>query len=262
MTYRLFGLHFFIDNGINPNPDRANFRAALLGAKAYAESGSSKREMDARFGQSSESEKNSSYANLTQSMPASASLTERLNLFMQGEKAVTDALLEEVLPKLHEIAERELKREHRLAPLSKTELIHEIWLGNLAKGGWQIENRGHFFALASLAMRRILVNQARKRLAQRRGGGETPVELEKSDVLLPAAPEDDTVEKIVEIGILMDRLEAKHPDSARIVDMHYFSGFTLEEIAHETGLTFESRSAYAWEKGLKWLKRSLSTLPR
>src|ERR1035441_7523994 len=99
-------------------------------------------------------------------MASYASLTERLNLFMQGNKSVVDALLREVLPKLHEIAVRELKRERYMAPLSKTELIHEVWLTSLSKGGWQIRDQGHFYALASLAMRRVLVDLARKRLAR------------------------------------------------------------------------------------------------
>ena len=74
-------------------------------------------------------------------------LTERINSFMQGDAAAADALLREVLPKLHEIAVRELKRERYMAPLSKTELIHEVWLANLSKGGWQIHDQGHFYAL-------------------------------------------------------------------------------------------------------------------
>src|ERR1035437_3528305 len=110
-------------------------------------------------------------------MASYASLTERLNLFMQGNQSVVDALLREVLPKLHEIAVRELKRERYMAPLSKTELIHEVWLTSLSKGGWQIRDQGHFYALASLAMGRVLVARARKRLALRaRFGGPGPQE--------------------------------------------------------------------------------------
>lgn len=73
-------------------------------------------------------------------MGTTASLTERLQLFMQGDTSAVDALLGEVMPKLHQIAIRELKRERFIAPLSKTELIHEIWLTNLSKGGWQIHD--------------------------------------------------------------------------------------------------------------------------
>ena len=191
-------------------------------------------------------------------MPGNTSLTERLQLFMQGDSAVVEALLREVLPKLHQIALRELKRERYVAPLSKTELIHEVWLGSLSKGGWQIRDQGHFYALASLAMRRVLVDLARKRLALRRGAGETTLSLDESGSLLGTPAHE--AEQIVEIGILMERLEAKYPDAARMVDMHYFSGFTLEEIAKETGLTARQVRS-RWEKGLKWLKRMLQSLP-
>ncbi len=187
-------------------------------------------------------------------MSSYVSLTERLNLFMQGNNSVVDALLREVLPKLHEIAVRELKRERYMAPLSKTELIHEVWLSSLSKGGWQIHDQGHFYALASLAMRRVLVDLARKRLAARRGSGEATLPLDESVALLGDAMHD--AEQIVEIGSLMDHLETKDPDAARMVDMHYFSGFTLEEIAQETGLTVRQVRS-RWERGMKWLKRML-----
>jgi RNA polymerase sigma factor (TIGR02999 family) len=187
-------------------------------------------------------------------MPKTVSLTERLNSFMDGDMAAADALLREVLPKLHEIAVRELKRERYMAPLSKTELIHEVWLSNLSKGGWQIRDQGHFYALASLAMRRVLVDLARRRLAACRGGGEAALPLEDMGGVLDSPAPD--LQQIVEIGIIMERLEAKDPDAARMVDMHYFSGFTLEEIAQETGLTLR-QVRLRWERGLKWLKRTL-----
>lgn len=175
-------------------------------------------------------------------------------MFMQGNQSMADALLRDVLPKLHQIAVRELKRERYMAPLSKTELIHEVWLSSLSKGGWQIRDQGHFYALASLAMRRVLVDLARKRLSLRRGAGEGTLPLDDSPDLLGATVQD--ARQIVEIGLLMDRLEAKDPDAARMVDMHYFSGFTLEEIAAETGLTVRQVRS-RWEKGMKWLKRML-----
>jgi DNA-directed RNA polymerase specialized sigma24 family protein len=103
-------------------------------------------------------------------------------------------------------------------------------------------------------MRRILVDHARKRLALRRGAGAGPLPLDEFAGLAGASDQD--AGKIVEIGMLMERLETKHPDAARIVDMHYFGGFTLEEIAKETGLTLKQVRS-RWEQGLKWLKRSL-----
>ena len=187
-------------------------------------------------------------------MPGSESLTKRLQLFMQGDSRAADALLREVLPRLHAIATRELKRERYLAPVSKTELIHEVWISSLSKGGWKINDQGHFYALASLAMRRVLVDLARKRLAGRRGGADAatlPLEMAAA----VGTPAHDA-QQIVEIGILMEQLEARDPDAARIVDMHYFSGFTLEEIAAETGLSFRQVRS-RWDKGQKWLKRML-----
>jgi RNA polymerase sigma factor (TIGR02999 family) len=192
-------------------------------------------------------------------MVSNASLTERLQLFMQGDRAAADALLREVLPKLRDIALRELKLERYVAPLSKTELINELWVSNLSKGGWQIRDQGHFYALACLAMRRILIDLARKRLAARRGAGEPTLPLNESDRLLAGSVQD--TEQIVEIGILMERLEAKDADAARMVDMHYFTGFTLEEIAEETGLTLKQVRA-RWERGMKWLKRMLQAKAR
>jgi RNA polymerase sigma factor (TIGR02999 family) len=183
------------------------------------------------------------------------SLTQRLQLFMQGDTSAVDALLGEVMPKLHQIAIRELKRERYIAPLSKTELIHEVWLSSLSKGGWHIHNRGHFFALASLAMRHVLVSMARKRLAQRRGSGAGTVSLAEAGDLSGGSLED--AQRIVEIGELMEKLEAKDPASARIVDMHYFSGFNLEEIAAEMGLTVKQVRT-RWKRALKWLKRMLN----
>jgi RNA polymerase sigma factor (TIGR02999 family) len=187
-------------------------------------------------------------------MSGNVTLTERLQLFMRGDMASADALLGEVLPKLREIALRELKRERPGAALSKTELVNELWLGHLSKGGWEIRNRGHFFALASLATRRVLVDLARKRLAARRGGRETPVSLDEFGTRLKTSTED--AQQIVEIGILMERLDAKDPESARIVDMHYFSGFTLEEIAANTGFT-PKQVRLRWERGMNWLKKML-----
>jgi RNA polymerase sigma factor (TIGR02999 family) len=187
-------------------------------------------------------------------MGANASLTERLQMFMQGDVAAADDLLREVMPKLRDIALRQLRLERCVAPFTKTELINELWLTSLSKGGWQIRDQGHFYALASLAMRRVLIGLARKRLAVCRGGGQTTLPLDDLGPLLGASIKD--TERIVDIGILMDRLEVEDPDGARMVDMHYFSGFTLEEIAQETGLTLKQVRS-RWEKGMKWLKRRL-----
>jgi len=96
---------------------------------------------------------------------ATASLTEQLQLFMRGDVSFADALIKELTPKLREIAQRSLRRERYMAPLSPTELINEFWVSSFSSGGFRIEDRGHFFAVASRIMRNTLVDMARKRLA-------------------------------------------------------------------------------------------------
>lgn len=182
------------------------------------------------------------------------SLTQHLQAFMQGDSTAVDSLLREILPKLYEIAVRELKKERYMAPVSKTELINELWLRSLSKGGWQIRDRGHFFALASLAMRRVLVDLARNRLAQRRGDGEAALPLEKSGASLKTSVRE--AEQILELDLAMNQLEAVDPDAACMVNMMYFAGFTLEETAKETGLTVRQVRS-RWERGRGRLKKML-----
>src|SRR5208282_2206117 len=111
-------------------------------------------------------------------------------------------------------------------------------------------SREHFYAIAALAMRRVLVDFARQRLAQRRGDGEKPHSLDEVLSLERSDERADTTdaESVIQIGMLMERLEKAIPDAARIVDMHYFAGFTLQEIADVTGLTFR-QVRHLWEKG-------------
>ena len=181
---------------------------------------------------------------------SSPSLTKQLQSFSGGDRQVAETVLREVLPKLHQIAVRELRRERYVAPLSPTELINEVWLRSLRKGGWQINSREHFYAIAALAMRRVLVDFARNRLAQRRGDGDAQDSLEAK---APLSAGNSDPEKLVQIGMLMERLEQVNGEAARIVDMHYFAGFTLEEISEITGLTFR-QVRHLWEKGRDWLK--------
>lgn len=173
------------------------------------------------------------------------SLTEQLQLFFAGDQTVVDSLLATILPTLRQIAARELNREHHFAPASATELINEIWLRNISRASWQIRDRGHFYAIASLAMRRVLIDAARRRLTQMQAHPRQG-----------SRPSSDDASQIVEIGIAMDRMERDDSDAARIVDMHYFGGFTFVEIAQSTNLTVR-QVRIRWTRGVKWLKRQL-----
>jgi RNA polymerase sigma factor (TIGR02999 family) len=184
-------------------------------------------------------------------MEGTPSLTKQLQSFSGGDREIAETVLREVLPKLHQIAIRELHRERYVAPLSPTELINEVWLRSLRKGGWQISSRDHFYAIAALAMRRVLVDFARQRLAQRRGEGEKSESLDETVSHLHSETPDP--QSILDIGLLMERLEKSNIDVARVVDMHYFAGFTLQEISQIRGLTLR-QVRHLWEKGRDWLK--------
>src|SRR5580692_340503 len=138
-------------------------------------------------------------------MDDTRSLTKQLQSFSGGDREIAEAILREVLPTLHQIAIRELSRERYVAPLSPTELINEVWLRSLGRGGWQINSREHFYAVAALAMRRVLVDFARQRLAERRDDGGKTDSLDENMSLQLSDGVD--LESLVRIGILMDRLE-------------------------------------------------------
>jgi len=179
------------------------------------------------------------------------SLTELLQRYSGGDLEVADALFREILPTLHQLAVRQLARERYAAPVSATALVNELWLRNLRHGGWSIRNRDHFYAIVGVALRRVCVDLARTRLALVRGGGEIPASLE--DGWAVSLHTTDDLEQIVEIGELMDRLEKKDPVGARIVDMRYFAGYTIEEIAENTGLDIR-HVRYRYKKAEDWLK--------
>jgi RNA polymerase sigma-70 factor, ECF subfamily len=184
-------------------------------------------------------------------MQAAGLLTKQLRAFSAGDRNMAEAILREVLPKLHQIAARHLQKERRPAPVSPTELINEVWLRHLHKGGWRVENREHFYAIAGCAMRRVLVEFARNRLALKRGGRRENVALDEGAVA--EIVDAESAGQIVEIGLLMEKLALAHPESSRIVDLHYFAGFSFDEIAPITGMS-PRRIRHLWVKGRDWLR--------
>jgi RNA polymerase sigma factor (TIGR02999 family) len=187
-------------------------------------------------------------------MGTQVSLTEQLRLFLRGDAALGNTLVRELSPKLREIAGQWLRHERYSAPLCATELIHEFWIRSLSSRRLHIENRAHFYALASRIMRRTLISLARKRLADRRGGQEPTISLD--EVSVRSEPWVADASRIIEVGILMEQLEAELPDAAWIMDMHDFAGFSIEEIAEAIRLT-PKQVLGRWKKGRHWLARRL-----
>jgi RNA polymerase sigma factor (TIGR02999 family) len=182
-----------------------------------------------------------------------ANLTEQLQRYTGSERDIAETILREVLPKLHQSAVMALRREH-VAPLSPTELINEVWLRSLHKGRWQVNSRKHFYAIAAIAMRRVLIDLARSRLAASHGSGIAELSLDEQSNGVQSGQADP--ESLVHLGTLMDKLDKADPETARVVDMHYFAGFSVAEIAEITGWT-ERQVRTRWKKGQNWLKDRL-----
>jgi len=190
---------------------------------------------------------------MTSELPGN-SVTELLQRYSSGDRAISDALFREIWPVLHQLAVRQLAKERSVAPVSPTELISELWLRNLNRGGWNVNSREHFYAIVAMAMRRVLIDLARQRLAASRGFGYAPASLDDGQEANISSPLH--LEEIIQIGQLMEILEKKDPLAALIADMHYFADYTLEEIAKTTGLSVR-QVAYRWKKTEKWLKKQL-----
>jgi RNA polymerase sigma factor (TIGR02999 family) len=144
-------------------------------------------------------------------------------------------LSEALYAELKRMAAAKMTRERAGHTLQPTALVNEAWLrlvGAEGQGWW--ENRRHFFGAASEAMRRILVENARRRQCGKRGGGAEEIALDHAPELALAAPQDD--EKILQVHEALATLEKDDPLKAEIVRLRYFAGFTHAEIAHALAL--------------------------
>ena len=149
-------------------------------------------------------------------------VTGRLNA--PGD-AVQDADLPRLAySRLKELAHRQLRRERGGATLSTTALVHEAWLQIGEGKAWQ--SRDHFYRYAATAMRHILVDQARRRLADKRGGGARPVDLAACEVHV-----DDAAEDILGLDHALEDLAREHPPLAQVVELRFFAGLSVAETA-------------------------------
>lgn len=168
-------------------------------------------------------------------------VTQILERARNGDSSAADELLPLIYDELRRLAAAKMARENPGQTLQPTALVHEAWLrlGADEQPVWQ--NRAHFLAAASEAMRRILVENARRKLRLKRGGGNERVELHESAI---EAPMDD--EKILEVNEALDLLAAEDPQKAQIVKLRFFVGLDHNEIASLLGVN-EKTVRRHWE---------------
>jgi RNA polymerase sigma-70 factor (ECF subfamily) len=150
---------------------------------------------------------------------------------MRGDKEVAAKLFPLVYGELRRVAARMMRREREGHTLEPTAVVHEAYMRMIAGAHPTLENRAHFFALAARAMRQVLVDHARRKLADRRGGAMHPVELDDNLALTKQQSEE-----VLAIHEALERLQELDSRQAHIVEMHYFAGNAVEEIASALGI--------------------------
>lgn len=164
-----------------------------------------------------------------------------------GDPDATGKLLEVVYTELRRLAASKMAREAPGQTLQPTALVHEAWLRLIGATSMKFENRAQFFSAAAEAMRRILIDRARRKLAQRHGGGHANLDLGEMDL---AAPDPD--QRLLDVHEVMDKFTAEHPIHAKVVMLRYFVGMTNEETAEIMGLSVATIKNY-WTFARTWL---------
>jgi RNA polymerase sigma factor (TIGR02999 family) len=168
-----------------------------------------------------------------------------------GGRGSFEHLVPLVYRELRAIAHRQLGARGRGGTLSTTELVHEAYLKlvDQTQAGWR--DRAHFLALASVAMRHVLVDRARARGALKRGGGRRAVSFDESRI-----GQDGQPETLLQLDEALERLSAVEPRLARVVECRFFGGLTEEEIAEVLGVTVRTVQR-DWAKARMLLRRAL-----
>ena len=177
-------------------------------------------------------------------------ITRILNSLGKGDTAAESELLEIIYAELHAMAAGKMVRERPGHTLQATALVNEAYL-RLAGSGQDWQNRRHFFGAASEAMRRILVEAARKRSRDKRGGGQEAEPLDEEHHQLPARDE-----RLLLIHEVLGGLEAEDPGKAQIVKLRYFVGLTHTEIGELLGIN-ERTVRRHWDAAKIWLYRAI-----
>ena len=165
----------------------------------------------------------------------------------QGDSRAADQLLDLVYGELRRLAAYKLGREAPGQTLQPTALVHEAWLKLVGAGEQKFKNHKHFFAVAAEAMRRILIDRARRRKTQRHGGQCERVELWETRLAAPA--EDD---QLLAVNEALEKLEGQHPAQAQVVKLRYFGGMTNEEVAQALNISVSTVKTY-WTFARAWL---------
>jgi len=182
----------------------------------------------------------------------SKNATQLLIAWNEGDRAARDALLPLVYDELRRLAQSYLRRERPDHTWQPTALVHEAYLRlvNQTQVNWQ--NRAHFLAIAANLMRQLLINYAEHHQAAKRGGSWQRVSLGAVEQVLIERETD-----LIALDEALRSLERLDPEQSRIVELHFFGGLTMEEIAEVTGQSARTVKR-EWSTARAWLRREIS----
>lgn len=180
-------------------------------------------------------------------------VTQILSQIESGDPSAAEQLLPLVYEELRKLAAAKLAQEKPGQTLQATALVHEAYIRLVDVGkALHWNSRGHFFAAAAEAMRRILIMNARRRCAEKRGGRGAQIELDLS--LLPDTERD---ERLVALDEALTRLEQEHPEKARLVKLRFFAGLTIADAAAAMGVSDTTADRY-WAYARAWIQREVA----
>jgi RNA polymerase sigma factor (TIGR02999 family) len=179
-------------------------------------------------------------------------LTQLLRAHAAGQPDALDQLLPRIYGELRGIARARLRRERADHTLAPTEVVNEAFLKLLPLDGVDWKSRAHFFAIASRAMRNVLVDHAVRRKAQKRGGGARAAPLEELE-----STSELPLDELVALGDALSRLEQLDARQARVVECRFFGGLSLDETAEALGISPATVSR-DWTFARAWLHRALA----
>ena len=178
-------------------------------------------------------------------------VTRILNAIGQNEPHAAEQLLPLVYDELRRLAAEKLAHETPGQTLQPTALVHEAYLRLVdTREPPRWDSRGHFFAAAAEAMRRILIDNARRKHSQKRGGDRHRVELDAAALF--ATPEEKSAEDLLAIDEALQQLESEHPPKARLVKLRYFAGLSLPDAAEALGISLATAKRH-WVYARSWL---------
>ncbi len=178
-------------------------------------------------------------------------VTQILERAGQGDPKAAEELLPLVYEELRKLAAHKMAHELPNQTLQPTALVHEAWLRLVGSKNQNWDGRAHFFGAAAEAMRRILIDRARRKGALRHGGGQRHVDIQDVDVALPV---DD--EQLLAVSEALDKLAAIHKIEAELVKLRYFVGLTNDEAAEVLGVSPRT-AKYYWSHARAWLYREI-----